>query len=85
MRERRKSNEIHIRKDQCQTGDYTFLSLVPYMVIHKQIESVDLFFDIPRNLRCKVFEDDMIIQVLRKDQRRLFKKIRLIMPNTIAI
>ncbi|MGC8562716.1 MAG: hypothetical protein ACP5NO_05925 [Thermoplasmata archaeon] len=45
------------------------------MDIQKHIESVDISKDILRNLKCKVFDSDIAVQELTKDQKELFKKI----------
>lgn len=62
-----------------------FLSLIVYMGIQKQIESVEMSLDILRNLKCKVFEKEIVIQELTKDQKKLYEKIGIIVPNTMGI
>ncbi len=62
-----------------------FLSLIVYMEVQKEIGSVEMSLDILRNLKCKVFEKEIVIQELTKDQKKLFEKIRVIVPNTMGI
>ena len=62
-----------------------FLSLILYMELQKHIDSVELSLDILRNLKCKVFEKEIVIQEPTKDQKKLFEKIRVIVPNTMGI
>ncbi len=52
------------------------------MDLHKQIECVEKSLEILRNLRCKVFESDIVVQELTKDQKKLFKKIGVIVHIT---
>ena len=62
-----------------------FLSLVVYMDLQKHIESVEMSFDILRNLKCKVFDNDIAVQELTKDQKELFEKIGVIVLDTVGI
>ncbi|EQD75666.1 transposase IS4 family protein [mine drainage metagenome] len=62
-----------------------FLSLIVYMEVQKEIGSVEMSLDILRNLKCKVFDKEIVIQELTKDQKRLFEKIEVIVPNTMGI
>jgi len=62
-----------------------FLSLIVYMDLQKRIESVEMSLDLLRNLKCKVFDNEIVIQELTKDQKILFEKIGVIMPNTMGI
>ena len=62
-----------------------FLSLIVYMGIQKQIESVEMSLDILRNLKCNVFEKEIVIRELTKDQKKLYEKIGIIVPNTMGI
>ena len=62
-----------------------FLSLIVYMEVQKEIGSVEMSLDILRNLKCKVFEKEIVIQELTKDQKKLFEKIGVIVPNTMGI
>ena len=47
-----------------------FLSLIVYMEVQKEIGSVEMSLDILRNLKCKVFEKEIVIQELTKDHNR---------------
>ena len=62
-----------------------FLSLIVYMEVQKEIGSVEMAFDTLRNLKCKVFDKEIVIQELTKDQKKLFEKIEVIVPNTMGI
>ena len=62
-----------------------FLSLIVYMELQKHIDSVELSLDILRNLKCKVYEKEIVIQEPTKDQKKLFEKTGVIVPNTMGI
>ncbi len=62
-----------------------FLSLIVYMDLQKKIGSVEISLDILRNLKCKVFDHEIVVQELTKDQKILFEKIGVIVPNTMGI
>ena len=62
-----------------------FLSLIVYMEVQKEIGSVEMAFDTLRNLKCKVFDKEIVIQELTRDQKKLFEKIEVIVPNTMGI
>ena len=55
------------------------------MEVQKEIGSVEMSLDILRNLKCKVFEKEIVIQEMTKDQKKLFEKIGVIVPNTMGI
>ena len=55
------------------------------MEIQKEIKSVELIFDSLRNLKCKVFDKEIVIQELTAEQKKLFEKIDVIVPNTMGI
>jgi transposase len=63
----------------------TFLSLIVYMEIQKRLESVELSMDILRNIKCKVYDREIVLQELTKDQKKLFEKINVIVPNVMGI
>ena len=42
-------------------------------------------FDTLRNLKCKVFDKEVVIQELTRDQKKLFEEIRIIVPNIMGI
>ncbi len=62
-----------------------FLSLIVYMDLQKKIGSIEISLDILRNLKCKVFDHEIVVQELTKDQKALFEKIGVIVPNTTGI
>ena len=62
-----------------------FISLIVYMGIQKKIGSVEISLDILRNLKCKVFEKEIVVQEPTKEQKELFEKIGVIVPNTMGI
>ena len=55
------------------------------MEVQKEIGSVEMSPDILRNLKCKVFDREIVIQELTKEQKKLFEKIGVIVPNTMGI
>ena len=62
-----------------------FLSLIVYMEVQKEIGSVEMAFDALRNLKCKVFDNETMIQELTRDQKKLFERVGVIVPNTMVI
>jgi hypothetical protein len=52
--------------------------------MQKRIESVEMSLDILRNLKFKVFDNEIVVQELTKDQKNLFEKIGVIVPNTMG-
>jgi len=42
-------------------------------------------FDTLRNLKCKVFEKEIAIQEPNREQKKLFEKIVVIVPNTMGV
>ena len=62
-----------------------FISLIVYMGIQKKIGSVEISLDILRNLKCKVFKKEIVVQEPTKEQKELFEKIGVIVPNTMEI
>ena len=62
-----------------------FLSLIVYMELQKHVDSVEMSLDILRNLKCKVFEKEVVISEPTKDQKKLFEKIGVIVPNLMGI
>ena len=59
-----------------------FLSLIVYMGVQKEIRSVEIVFDTLRDLKCKVFDREIVIRELTKDQKKVFEKVEVIVPNT---
>ena len=51
----------------------------------KRLESVELSMDILRNLKCKVYAREIVVQELTKDQKKLLEKINVIVPNVMGI
>ncbi len=51
----------------------------------KRLESVELSMDILRNIKCKVYAREIVVQELTKDQKKLFEKINVIVPNVMGI
>lgn len=62
-----------------------FLSLIVYMKLQKKIGLVEMAFDALKRLKCKVFEKEIVVQELAKDQKKLFEKIRVKVHNTMGI
>ena len=55
------------------------------MEIQKRLESVELSMDILRNIKCKVYDREIVVQELTKDQKKLLEKINVIEPNVMGI
>ena len=51
----------------------------------KRLESVELSMDILRNIKCKVYAREIVVQELTKDQKKLLEKINVIVPNVMGI
>ena len=47
--------------------------------------SVEMAFSTLRNLKCKIFDKEIVIKKLTIDQKKLFEKIGDIVPNTMGI
>ncbi len=62
-----------------------FLSLIVYMEMQNILESVELSLDVLRNLKCKVYENDVVIQEPTREQKKLFEKIEVVVPNLMGI
>ena len=62
-----------------------FLSLIAHMEVQKEIESVEMAFDTLRNLKCKVFDKEILVQELTVDQKKLFCRIGVKVPNDMGI
>ncbi|MDG6931011.1 MAG: transposase [Nitrososphaerota archaeon] len=60
-----------------------FLSLMVYMKLQNTIGSLSL--DVLRNLKCKVFKNEIVIQEPTKDQKQLFDKVKVIVPKVMEI
>ncbi len=55
------------------------------MDLQKRIGPVEISLDILRNLKCKVFDHEIVVQELTKDQKALFEKIGIVVPNVMGI
>ncbi|MHC1581856.1 MAG: hypothetical protein ACXQT5_02400 [Candidatus Syntropharchaeia archaeon] len=38
-----------------------------------------------RNLKCKVYEDEIIVQELTKQQRKIFERFGIMVPKSMGI
>lgn len=59
--------------------------MIVYIEMQKENGSTEMAFDTLRNLKCKVFDKKIMIQEMTRDQRKLFEKIGVLVPNTMGI
>ena len=38
-----------------------------------------------RNLKCKVYDEEIIIQELTKEQKEICERVKILVPNTMGI
>jgi hypothetical protein len=62
-----------------------FLSQIIYMDVQKENGPAEMAFDTLRNLKCEMFDKEIVIRELTWDQKKLFEKIGVIAPNTLRI
>ena len=65
-----------------------FVSLIGFLLLRKKLErdfSVEEALLSVRNLKAKVFEEEMIIPELTKEQKEIFEKFGIMVPNTLGI
>lgn len=65
----------------------TFLALDILISLHNDLKdrAVNEVFEILRNLKCKVYENELVIQELTKEQKEIFEKFKIIVPKTTGI
>ncbi len=65
-----------------------FITLIVFLLLKKRLgkkTSVEEALLILRNLKAKVFKDEIIIQELTKEQRQLFERFDIIVPKELGI
>ena len=65
-----------------------FASLVVYSLLKRELGrdyTVEEVLLTLRNLKCKVYEDEIIVQELTKQQRKIFEKFGIIVPKSMGI
>ncbi len=55
------------------------------MYLQRRMESVALSLDILRNIKCKIYDKEIVVQKLRKYQKKLSEKINVLVPNVMGI
>jgi len=87
--------DLDILPIRCHSDDtikgylfFQFLLLVIFIEIRKCLNNkytVEQAEIITRNLKCKVFDDDIIISELDKNQKEIFKLCSILVPTTLGI
>lgn len=65
-----------------------FLTLIFFIQLHEKLKdyyTVEQAMLILRNLKCKVFDKEVIISELSKQQKNIFKKFNILVPNSLGI
>ncbi|MGC8663155.1 MAG: transposase [Thermoplasmata archaeon] len=64
-----------------------FLALDVLISLHSELKDrpVNEVLDLLRNLKCKVYDKEIIVQELTKDQKEIFERFNIIMPKTMGI
>ncbi|MGC8701228.1 MAG: hypothetical protein ACP5R3_06450, partial [Thermoplasmata archaeon] len=55
--------------------------------LHSELKDrpVNEVLDLLRNLKCKVYDKEIVVQELTKDQKEIFERFNIIMPKTMGI
>ena len=81
---------LRVHKEETLRG-YLFLqfaSLVVYSLLKRELGrdyTVEEVLLTLRNLKCKVYEDEIIVQELTKQQRKIFEKFGIMVPKSVGI
>ena len=81
---------LRVHKEETLRG-YLFLqfaSLVVYSLLKRELGrdyTVEEVLLTLRNLKCKVYEDEIIVQELTKQQRKIFEKFGIMVPKSMGI
>ncbi|CAD7771007.1 Transposase DDE domain protein [Candidatus Methanoperedenaceae archaeon GB37] len=81
---------LRVHKEETLRG-YLFLqfaSLVVYSLLKRELGrdyTVEEVLLTLRNLKCKVYEDEIIVQELTKQQRKIFEKFSIMVPKSMGI
>ncbi|MGC8700210.1 MAG: transposase [Thermoplasmata archaeon] len=64
-----------------------FLALDVLISLHSELKDrpVNEVLDLLRNLKCKVYDKEIVVQGLTKDQKEIFERFNIIMPKTMGI
>jgi predicted glycosyltransferase len=63
------------------------LALDVLISLHSELKDrpVNEVLDLLRNLKCKVYDKEIVVQGLTKDQKEIFERFNIIMPKTMGI
>jgi predicted glycosyltransferase len=63
------------------------LALDVLISLHSELKDrpVNEVLDLLRNLKCKVYDKEIVVQELTKDQKEIFERFNIIMPKTMGI
>ncbi|OFV68474.1 MAG: transposase (IS4) [Candidatus Syntrophoarchaeum caldarius] len=81
---------LRVHKEETLRG-YLFLqfaSLVVYSLLKRELGrdyTVEEILLTLRNLKCKVYEDEIIVQELTKQQRKIFERFGIMVPKRVGI
>jgi transposase len=81
---------LRVHKEETLRGYLllTFISLVVFLLLKKELgkkHTVENILLIMRNLKCKVYTNEILISELTKHQKEITEKLGIIMPKKLGI
>ncbi len=81
---------LRIHKEESMRGYLLliFITLIVFLLLKKKLgkkTTVEEALLVLRNLKVKVFKDEIIVQELTKEQRQLFEKFEILVPKVLGI
>lgn len=81
---------LRVHKEETLRGYLllTFIALVLFVLLKKEIgkkHTVEEILLTMRNLKCKVYDDEILVQELARKQKEIVEKLKLIMPKNMGV
>lgn len=81
---------LRVHKEETLRGYLllTFIALVMFVLLKKSIgkkHTVEEILLTMRNLKCKVYEDEVLVQELTRQQKEVIEKLNIIVPKNMGI
>jgi len=81
---------LRVHKEETLRGYLllTFMALVVFVLLKKSIgknHTVEEILLTMRNLKCKVYEDEILVQELTRQQKEVIEKLNIIVPKNMGI
>lgn len=81
---------LRVHKEETLRGYllFIFIALVVFLLLKKGIgekHTVEEVLMIMKNLKCKVYDDEILIQELSKQQREIAEKLNILVPKKLGI